>query len=222
QRQAERELEATTFEAAEDLITAGRLLETLLTRNDQVASTVTDQALSSTSYAVREAPRAARAATRASQAWIDTRLESVQVDAPLGVTLSGGTGSFLATVTNGLDEPVTVVVQSESDDGIEVSDSEPLQLTPGSQTTVLLDVHTTRRGVHDVTLYATNVDGGRLGSSDSLPIRSAQVSTVIWVIIASGAGILFLAIAARLVRRLRRRHDPAPDPASDSSPEPVA
>ncbi|MDP2773345.1 MAG: DUF6049 family protein, partial [Nocardioides sp.] len=217
-KQADRELGPASFEAAEDLISAGRRLETLLTRNDQIAASVTDQALTGTAYAVRQAPRTARRSTRQSQAWIETRLESVQVDAPPGVTLSGGTGSFLTTVTNGLDEPVTVVVTSVEGSGIDVSDSEPLQLAPGSQTTVLLNVHTTRRGVHDVTLHATDVDGGLLGSSDSLPIRSAQVSTVIWVIIASGAGILFLAVTARLVRRFRRRHDPLPE----SEPEPVA
>jgi hypothetical protein len=214
QRQTERELKAASFDAAEDLIRAGQRLEKLLTRNDQVSSTVTDQALTGTSYSVREAPRAARKAARLSQAWIESKLESVRVDAPLGVTLSGGTGSFAATVTNGLDQPVTVLVTARSDDGIDVSDSEPLRLAPDSRTTVLLDVHTRRSGVHDVTLYATDVDGRRLGSSDAVPIRSAQVSTVIWVIIASGAGILFLAVAARLVRRFRHRNDPQPEPAT--------
>ena len=219
-RQADRELTDASFEAAEDLITSGRRLETLLTRNDQVASTVTDQALTSTSYAVRDAPRSARKAVRASQAWIRSRLGSVQVDAPLGVTLSGGTGTFAATITNGLDQPVTVMVTARSDRGIEVSDSEPQLLAADSRTTVLLDVHTRRAGVHNVTLYATDVDGGRLGSSDTVPIRSAQVSTVIWVIMASGAGILFVAVVVRLVRRFRRRHDPAPEPQPE--PEPVA
>jgi hypothetical protein len=220
ERQARRELRAANFETAEDLIDAGRRLETILTRNDQVSATVTDQALTSTSYAAREAPRAARAATRESQEWIESRLKSVTVDAPVGVTLSGSTGSFLATVTNDLDQPVTVVVTAASDDGIEVTDSEPLQLAADSQATVSIDVHTRRSGVHDVTLYLSNVDGDRLGSLDSVPIRSAQVSTVIWVIMASGAGILFLAVAARLVRRFRHRNDPDPEPQPQPDPQP--
>ena len=37
----------------------------------------------------------------------------------------------------------------------------------------------------------------------TLPVRSAQVSQVIWLILGVGVGLLFLAIAVRLVRRIR-------------------
>ncbi|WP_341924822.1 DUF6049 family protein [Nocardioides psychrotolerans] len=207
-RQADRELDERSFAAVEGLITAGEKLQNLLTRNDQVASVVTDQALSSASYAAREAPRSARQAVVASRTWIDARLGSVQVDAPPGVTLSGASGTFAPTLTNALDEPVTVVVTARTDAGIVVSDSEEIQLAADSQTTILLRARTLRLGVHSVTLYVTDTDGRLLGSSDQLPIRSGQVSTIIWVVLASGAGILFLAIGVRLVRRFRRRHEP--------------
>ncbi|WP_309648863.1 DUF6049 family protein [Nocardioides sp.] len=207
-RQAERELDERSFAAVEGLVTAGEKLQNLLTRNDQVASVVTEQALSSASYAAREAPRSARQAVVASRTWIDARLGSVQVDAPPGVTLSGASGNFAPTLTNALDEPVTVVVTARTDAGIVVSDSEEIQLAADSQTTILLRARTLRLGVHSVTLYVTDTDGRRLGSSDQLPIRSGQVSTIIWVVLASGAGILLLAIGVRLVRRFRRRHEP--------------
>jgi len=212
ERQSERELTARTFTAVDSLIASGEALQNLLTLNDQVASIVTNQALSSASYAAREAPRSARRATDASRTWIEARLGSVEVDAPPGVTLAAAKGSFAATVTNSLDEPVTVVVVARSDEGIVVSDSEEIQLAPDSQTTILMSARTLRLGVHAVTLYVTDTDGSRLGSSDRLPIRSGQVSTIIWVIMASGAGILILAIGVRLVRRFRRRHDPIEDP----------
>ena len=62
----------------------------------------------------------------------------------------------------------------------------------------------------------TDVDGTPLGSSVEVPIRSGQVSEVIWVIIGAGVGILFLAIGLRLVRRIRaERAEPPPDPATE-------
>ena len=56
-----------------------------------------------------------------------------------------------------------------------------------------------------------------LGSTDELAIRSAQVSKVIWLIIGTGAALLFGAIVIRLVRRVRStRRGPAADPGATS------
>lgn len=219
-RQAERELDESTFTAANELVASGEKLQNLLTRNDQVARVITDQALSSTSYAVREAPRSALEAVNQSRAWIDSRLRSVQIDAPPGVTLSGGSGSFGVTLTNRLDQPVTVQVSARGDKGVVVTDTDDIQLAADSRTTILMDARTRRLGVHNVTLLVTDLDGQPLGSVDVLPVRSTQVSTVIWLIMATGAGILFVAIGVRLVRRFRRRHDPEPGPEPEPEPEP--
>ncbi len=70
---------------------------------------------------------------------------------------------------------------------------------------MVLDAHANRVGVTNVTLSLTDVDGNPLGETDQLPIRSAQVSVVIWLIIGTGVGLLFLAILVRLIRRVRGR-----------------
>ena len=71
---------------------------------------------------------------------------------------------------------------------------------------MLLDRRHPSVGVHNVTLRLTDSTGTPLGSSDSgCPIRSAEVSRVIWVILGAGVVLLFGAIAVRLVRRVRRR-----------------
>jgi hypothetical protein len=44
-----------------------------------------------------------------------------------------------------------------------------------------------------------------LGSLTQFSVRTSRVSTVIWVIMAAGGALLFLAIVIRLVRRVRRR-----------------
>ena len=76
------------------------------------------------------------------------------------------------------------------------------EVTDGSST-VLLGAATRRPGIHNVTLRLVDSTGTPLGASDSLPIRSAEVSNVIWVILGTGVVLLFGAIAVRLVRRLR-------------------
>ncbi|WP_193610545.1 DUF6049 family protein [Nocardioides lijunqiniae] len=210
-READSELDAAAFSAVRRLASDGETLQNLLTRNDQVAGVVLNQSLAGASYGARIAPDTALSSLTQSRRWIDERLGAVEVDAPPGVTLSGGNGSLAATVTNTLDEPVTVVISATSDSGVDVDDSEPQQLGAGASATVLLPVHRLRQGVHQVTLRAVDAEGNPLGSADSFPIRSAQVSTVIWAILGTGTGILFLAIGARLVRRIRHRHDVAPE-----------
>ena len=78
-----------------------------------------------------------------------------------------------------------------------------IDLPPRGSQSVLLDARAGRPGVHYVRLVVTDDTGSPLGSSATLPVRAAQVSQVIWLILGVGVGLLFLAIAVRLVRRIR-------------------
>ena len=203
--QLRRELGPASFEVFDDLVAAGDTLQNLLTRNSGVATTVTDQALAGLSYGARDVPLAARAEMRRSTATIEAELAKVEISAGPGVTLSSSDGGFAAVITNGLDEPVTVgVVASSAGNGIEIAPVEPVEVAADSRATIVLDAHANRAGVSNVTLQLTDVEGNVLGASDTLPIRSAQVSKVIWLILGTGLGLLFLAIIGRLVRRVRR------------------
>lgn len=206
------ELDATTFDEVESLIGAGETLQNLLTRNDQVAGVVAEQALASASYSARALPLTGRGTIVASRGWIEARLGSVSITAPPGVTLSSSSGDFAATITNRLDQPVTVTVSPRSDAGLTVDRPEPILLGPDSRTTVLLQARTSRIAVHNVDLLLTDTDGTPLGASDRLPIRSAQVSEVIWLIMGTGLGLLFVAIVVRLIRRIRRARNSAAEP----------
>jgi hypothetical protein len=122
-------------------------------------------------------------------------------------------------VVNGLDQPVTVMVGSESDGSLEVAESDVLNLAPGARSRLLLDVKASRLGIHQVRLVVTDQGGTPLGGSASLPVRAAQVSAIIWYILVFGAVLLFSTIAVRLVRQVRARRrapEPEPDPASDT------
>jgi hypothetical protein len=201
--QARRELDAGLFGAVSSLIRSGNTLDAVLSRNDTVAGTVADQGLHSLSYSSRRRPNAVRRSVHRSRAWIETQLASVRIEAPRRVTLSSASGRFSATLVNGLDEPVTVGINAVADESMSISGPTTVDIPPRGRTTVLLNARTRQLGMHNVTLIVTDVNGTPLGSSDRVPIRAAQVSAVIWLILGTGVALLFGAIAVRLVRRLR-------------------
>jgi hypothetical protein len=202
--QQKRQLDAPTFDAVRALISAGETLQNVLTLNTRVSDTVTDEALAGASYGSRETPVAARRALSRSRAWISEQLGKIKISAGPGVTLSGTSGGFATVILNDLDQPVTVDVVARSNGGVEISPIDPIDLAANSRSTVVLEARANRVGVTNVTLALTDIEGNPLGSTDVLPIRSAQVSVVIWLIIGTGLGLLFLAILGRLVRRVRR------------------
>jgi hypothetical protein len=204
--QARRELDAVDFDAARRLGDAGTALQYLLTRNDTVAAEVADEAASSLSYAHRPDPAAARAANDASRTRIEGSLRGVRISGPSRVTLSSASGRFSATLENTLDQPVTVRVRALADpqDPITITMAEEdVRLPAESRRSVLFNATTERQGIHNITLEVTDMAGTPLGTSDGVDIRAAQVSDVIWLIIGTGAALLFGAITVRLVRRVR-------------------
>jgi hypothetical protein len=204
------ELTFSVYSEVEQLLDAGQTLQNVLDAGT-VAADVRDEALSGASYHFRTKPDTASARLARSRRWIDRLLRRVKIEGPPAVTLSSADGSFAVTVSNRLDRTVTVRIAAESADGeVEVDVREPEVLAPDSRTTIVLDAHSTAAGVHNVTLSVTDVDGTPLGSSVEVPIRSGQVSEVIWVILGAGGAILFVAIGLRLVRRFRNRNREAP------------
>ena len=196
-------LDAGSFLAADDLAQAGDALQNLLTQNDSVATEVRDESFTDVSYSSRLRATATRASADQSRQWIESQLGSVHLDAPKAVILSSGSGRFSATVTNDLDQPVSVRIRALADPPLRVAvPNDSVDLGPDSRTTVLLNASSSAVGVHNVTLLLTDVDGVPLGSSDTVPVRSNRVSNVIWLILGTGVALLFGAIVVRLVRRV--------------------
>jgi len=196
-------LDPENFEASRALIEVGRRLDNVLPRNDRIASQTFDEALTSISYAQRDRAPEARIDTLESVSWIERRLARIRVRAPRGVTLSSATGSFPTLVTNQLDHPVRVMLEAISLGDVRVETSAPLELAAGSRQTVLLNADAGSPGVHYVRIRVTDENGNPLGAARRVAIRSAEVSQVIWVILGLGVGLLFVAIAIRVVRRVR-------------------
>ena len=141
-------------------------------------------------------------------------LTRIGVTTPTGVTLSSASGRLPATVVNDLDEPVTVRLDARSDLPMTLGVPDSILVPAGGRVGVLLEATTQRQGIHNVSLLVTSVEGVPLGGRADLPIRAAQVSRVIWLIMGSGAVLLFGMIGLRLVRRVReaRRADRAGQP----------
>lgn len=200
----EEELAASAFMAAEDVRKPARVLDGILTEGGTVVEQVTDEALTTVSYADRTSSDLALSRALAIQSTLESQLDQVAVEAPSSVTLSSTSGRLGASVTNGLDHPVSVRLDAITDGDLSLAQQDgPIEVEPRSRTRLNLEITTTRLGVHDVRLVLTDRDGQPLGSEVALPVRAAQVSQVIWVIMAIGGGVLFSAIAVRLVRRIR-------------------
>lgn len=208
------ELGSGVLAEAGQLVRAGRAYQSILGSDYTVGTDLVGEALAGTSYAMRDDVGAAERLTR-SKDWAQERLAAISIDAPSGVTLSGTSGSFNIAVRNDLDQPVTVEIAAGADSGARVRVANPIRLAPHSRTSVPVDAEMSRSGVHNITLRVTDTDGTPLGAVDTVPLRTGQVGVVIWVIIGSGAGILFVAIAIRLVRRFRHR-GAEPDPVGET------
>ncbi|MFT3873646.1 MAG: hypothetical protein QM714_13555 [Nocardioides sp.] len=200
---ADEELPGPNFGAASALVDDGQLMQSVLPTNHTIAEEVRRQALTSTSYASRGDPEAARERADIARERLLKRLGRVTVEAPSSVTLSSDSGRFSAIITNGMAERVRVQVVGRSDGELAITPSEVIELAPGELATVELTASSRVLGLHDVTLLVTDADGQPLGGQARFPLRAAQVSSVIWVVFAVGAALLFGAIAVRLVRRIR-------------------
>lgn len=194
------ELSADAFDQAGRLLKAGRQLQAVLTRNDRIAAEITDEALTSLGYPARGGSGAAAAT---SYEWVRGKLAQISVQAPSSVTLSGASGRFAATIVNNLAQPVTVGLRSDADPGVRVRVPKSVEVAGHSRQTVLLTAHSKKVGLHNVTLHLTDPHGGLLPEQATVPVRSAQVSGIIWAFIGVGCTLLFGAIGARLVRRVR-------------------
>ena len=205
------ELPQTNFTEAGALIEQGSLMEQVLSRQTLIERQVLDEALATVSTQVRTRPAHAAHVAEAANDDLARQLASIKVLAPKVVTLSSDSGPIGITLINGLDQPVTVSIATQNDDDIHFAGTDARELNPRSRTLVRLEARTDRAGVHDVHLLVTSEEGQPLGAGVDLPIRAAQVSGLIWLAMAGGAALFVVAIATRVRRRLRERHNVGDD-----------
>jgi hypothetical protein len=220
------ELGPEAFSAANRAGEAATLLEQVLIPVTTIEAQVRDELLVTLSEQHRERPGLAVAAAERVEDAIRADLGRIEIEAPPAVTLSSDSGPLGVTLVNGLDQPVEVQVQVRTDGELTLSGGGVRRLGPGARSVVRFEATTSRAGVHDVRLAVTSLDGVPLGSFDSLPIRAARVSAIIWIVMALGALVLFGMIGYRLPGQIRARRaelaaadsEPEPDPEPDPEP----
>lgn len=201
----EHELDADSFATAEDFLDTAAVMEDVLTAETTVEAQVLDEALVTLSQHHRARPDLAISSARAGRDFLADQLASITVEAPTAVALSSSSGPVGASVINGLDQPVSVRLVADADDDLVIEEVDVRTLAAGARTSVRFQATVERPGVHDVVLRVTSPEGEPLGASASVPIRAAQVSGIIWIVMATGAALLFATIGLRLLRRIRAR-----------------
>jgi len=192
--------------ATERLATTGTTFDRLLPDNETVRGVLARIGMLSSSQTARQDPERTLGQVNSTTAYLRSQMQSIRVEGPSFVMMSGEDGPIQVTLVNGLDQRVRVGVAAQTrSPGLKISQHDPVTLGPGRRTAIRLEASSKDIGVHAVTLVVTDSDGNPLGSLTQVSVRTSRVSTVIWVIMAGGGVLLFLAIAVRLFRRVRRR-----------------
>lgn len=205
QRQSDAELSPSHFTAADRLADAGATLDDVLPLNDTLAGQVREEALTTVSVHSRADKLAALTRISSSTDWLRRHLAKIELSTPSFVILSAESGPFTMTVTNGLEHPVAFAVRAETDDELQIKAPATIELEGNTSRTFTLTAKAGTIGVHQVDLVAVSPDGSPIGAVEQLSIRSNSVGKVIWVVLGVGVGILFIAIAIRLGKRIRKR-----------------
>ena len=230
QAQRSRELPAANLRASMDLDRVGGVFDRLLTDNRTVGGAVGAMAMLASSEYARRAPTDTLAHARAARGYVRRLMSRVRVEGPEFVMMSGESGPIQVTLANDLAERVKVGldVRTPGSD-LRIDPVGRVTLGPGRRSSVRLETHSDRIGVHSVVLLTTDADGAPLGSRTQFTVRTSNVSTVVWVVMAGGLVLLLVAIGVRLFRRVRRRkatHGPLlprhPGSGRGSGPDPGA
>jgi hypothetical protein len=191
---------------SDELGKAGATYSELLDDDGTVAGVLVRQGLLTASEHARANADDAR--TRTSQAVdaVDDRLQKISLTGPRFVTMSSDSGSFQVTITNGLEEPVSVsLVTDTGSPQLRISDSDVLEIPAGQRRSVRLTASAKHIGVYRVTVRATTTAGSPLPDELVLSLRSSRVGQVIWIVFGLAGAILFSAIVLRIYRRVRNR-----------------
>ncbi len=203
--EVERELPAYLVASVQRVLSATVTLQELLTEESTIGDRLDEMALLGTSSWSRRFPGVAAERARAVRGQIRSWLGQVQVRGPSFVTMSSETGRFPITIVNGLDQPVTVGLRTSVSGGsLEVVTPGPVELAPGGRQALRIEATSSDIGIHQVRIQPVTSSGKVLGQGTTLSVRSSRVGLIVWVIMAVGAGFLFIAIAIRLTRRISR------------------
>jgi Family of unknown function (DUF6049) len=157
------------------------------------------------SMAWRHDPQRAVQLIDAMDADLQEQITKVSVVPPRLVTLSSRSGRFPVTIWNRGSEPVHVQldVRSHDPDLLTVAPIEPVRIDPRRRTTVSVTADTTGGGAVQLDARLATPAGTEFGETETFNVRIRGYGQVGWAVIGVGLGLLLLASALRIIRRVR-------------------
>jgi hypothetical protein len=131
--------------------------------------------------------------------------------------LSSQTGRFPITVSNEGDKPVQVQleVRPRDADMLSVEPIEPVRVDAHRKATVSVTAASTGGGSVQMEVRVATPSGTEFGNPETFQLKVTGYGQVGWAVIGVGLGLMFLAAAARIIRRVRAavlgRHRAATD-----------
>ncbi|MGI9156401.1 MAG: DUF6049 family protein [Marmoricola sp.] len=203
------QVDARLVTAAKGVVGAARTYADAVTTPAGVVASYTRLALQGTSYHGREHEDTSLAQSRDLAATIRARLASIRVVGSSFVTLSGGSGSFVVTLVNNLGRPVRIGLRAQTGTpNLTITSPGTVVLQPKQRTTVKLHATAADIGVRQVRLVPVTRHGDPVGTPIAFTIRSSQVSSLIWAVMALGATLLVVMILRRALKRGLHREKP--------------
>lgn len=204
------------FERTRQLSALGDRLDSVLPATDAVATQVAREVAVLVGYPHRGDLARTRSRARTGVVGVDNVLGAITVEVPPTVTLSSDTGRFAVRVENGLDQPVVVELRGGPGSPVTLDNPGEVEVGAGSSTSVLVVARADYIGVFDVEVLVTDAEGVPLGGRDVVPVRSAAVSDIIWVVIGGAVVLLVVTVGYRVLRRVRGSDDDAAPRTADT------
>ncbi|MDP9443722.1 MAG: DUF6049 family protein, partial [Actinomycetota bacterium] len=149
-------------------------------------------------------PATGRAIARSHVSKNRALLGSIDVETPSFVTLSSQNGRFPVTITNGSAETVVVGLDVEATGGrLDVDEVDPVTIEPDQRRSISLVTHARAIGIADVDVRLRTQAGRPFGQGADFQVRTTQIGSVIWVVMAVAVAVLLLAATRRITQRVR-------------------
>lgn len=130
----------------------------------------------------------------------------VTLDASPRFTMTGRTSEFPVTVTNRIQDPITVRVVASTDNPqrIRLLSPDPVEIPSGSASTVLVPAESAGGGVVSARVHVETADGHRLTPDREIAVETTNVGTIGWVIVIA-SGLVLVVTTAHRIRQVRRQ-----------------
>lgn len=188
--------------------TRTRLLTFRAILTDKAPAGLIDQALLGTvSTAWRALPEVAAVQLAGTRDHLDTERDKVRI-LTRDATLSAESAPLPVTVRNQLDQPVRVRLGVTTSDPVQLRAAAPdevLRVDADSSLSVSVELDAVTTGQHDVVATLLTPRGHAYSAPTTIPVDVRAYGRIAVIVFGLAACLLLLAVAVRLVRRIRGR-----------------